>query len=104
MNIDIITVSKCRARLALASLLTALCLAAGVAAMPLGSPVLFMADTAQPSATPDPDEVLTDESAGALIEEYKAALNAVLKDDEVKVLSITEKWDASELVGKTRGQ
>ena len=53
---------------------------------------------------PDPKQVLDLEAADDLISEFTDALNIILKEDERKVESITEKWEGKELKGKTRGQ
>lgn len=56
---------------------------------------------AQPKPTPP---VLDEESASDLIDELTEILEEKLKNDERKVESITEKWEAAELVGRTRKQ
>ena len=59
----------------------------------------------KPAPTPpDPKQVLDLEAADDLISEFTDALNDILKEDERKVESITEKWEGKELTGKTRGQ
>jgi hypothetical protein len=96
-------VNMTKVRLTIAAFLGIACLFAVFASVPLPR-MSVAASTAMPAATPDPDEVLTEESAGALIDDYSGALMDILIGDEAKVNEIVGGWDAATLAGKTRGQ
>jgi len=91
-------------RFAVAFVLAVFCVTTALAVMPFVQSGSAAAATAMPAATPDPNEVLTEESAGALIDEYSGALMEILNNDQTTVNAIIGGWDAANLAGKTRGQ
>jgi hypothetical protein len=107
MKADITRDPKARLRIVPALVLAAFCLATAIAAMPFIPVHAAAAEesmSAIPAETPDPNEVLTEESAAALIDEYSGALTEILNNDEAKVNEIIGGWDAANLSGKTREQ
>ncbi len=87
-------------------ILTLLILGSFLALLTVVPPSFSQSSETKPAATPKPtraEEVLDEDAAEELIAELKKSLKAEIEDKE-SVKEILEKWDADELVGKTRRQ